>query len=319
MNTQGEGVSARRVWKMCEAGERFLFPGVKMISCFGHFLRTVCFLEKSMRSARICPVCWVVCLLFWSSGCATAPAPKPPPAADYDSLFRTATRHFLEGNYVSARIEYERFLKLESDSPRAAEARYRIGLCYLAEEHYEDAHRYFDMAVAGTPDKSLRALAMLGKAEASFSRQNFKEALESYRGAMETAPIEVVNEELLYRASVAAQRAGEWDIARHYMQRIVTEFPDGEYAEQVRDLLKEPGRVGEKPYAVQVGAFSKSQTAESLVRELKAAGLPAYVQTVVRRGRKLHCVRVGPYATWLEADAMRKRLNERGYEAITVP
>jgi DedD protein len=76
-----------------------------------------------------------------------------------------------------------------------------------------------------------------------------------------------------------------------------------------------PGRGG---WAVQVGAFGSAGTAAKLVRELSAAGYPAFESPVARAGNTLHRVRVGPEADKAGAEQLARRLKDRGLPATIV-
>jgi DedD protein len=71
-------------------------------------------------------------------------------------------------------------------------------------------------------------------------------------------------------------------------------------------------------WAVQVGAFGSAETAGRLVRELSGAGFEAYVSPIVRDGKTLHRVRVGPEADRAAAERSVPRLKARGLPATVV-
>jgi len=71
-------------------------------------------------------------------------------------------------------------------------------------------------------------------------------------------------------------------------------------------------------WAVQVGAFGSADTARKLVKDLAGAGYRAYVSPVVRGGKTLHRVRVGPEADKASAEQVAQRLKGRGLPATVV-
>ncbi len=71
-------------------------------------------------------------------------------------------------------------------------------------------------------------------------------------------------------------------------------------------------------WAVQVGAFGSAAAANKLVIELGAAGYPAYVSPIVRGGKTLHRVRVGPEPVRGDADKLAARLKGRNLPATVV-
>jgi DedD protein len=78
----------------------------------------------------------------------------------------------------------------------------------------------------------------------------------------------------------------------------------------------EPARVG--GWVVQVGAFGSADAAQRLVEQLSAAGFEAHVAPVIRSGRTLHRVRVGPVPGRADADQLAERLKGRNLPAAVV-
>jgi cell division septation protein DedD len=71
-------------------------------------------------------------------------------------------------------------------------------------------------------------------------------------------------------------------------------------------------------WAVQVGAFGSAATARNLVAELQGDGYSAYVAPLVRNGKTLHRVRVGPQPVRADAEKLAGRLKARGLPASVV-
>ena len=69
-------------------------------------------------------------------------------------------------------------------------------------------------------------------------------------------------------------------------------------------------------YAVQLAAFSDDKGANALAGKLKRAGYAAFVEPVQTSRGTLWRVRVGGYATRVEADAARVKLKGEGYNGI---
>ena len=64
-------------------------------------------------------------------------------------------------------------------------------------------------------------------------------------------------------------------------------------------------------WAVQVNATKDPATADRLIRQLKAAGYPAYLFEVRLRGETWYRVRVGRFATMEQATSMVVRLKNK--------
>jgi DedD protein len=74
-----------------------------------------------------------------------------------------------------------------------------------------------------------------------------------------------------------------------------------------------------KGWAVQLGSFSKADTAENLALEVRTHGHKAFVMPVKTGGVTLYRVRVGPLADRAQADALQRELKSDNPGATVVP
>lgn len=81
--------------------------------------------------------------------------------------------------------------------------------------------------------------------------------------------------------------------------------PPARSEKSTRSVSSQPPGAG---WAVQVGAFGKSKTAETMVRELDGSGFAAYLTPSARQGEGRWRVRVGPVNTRAEAEELSRRL-----------
>jgi DedD protein len=98
-------------------------------------------------------------------------------------------------------------------------------------------------------------------------------------------------------------------------EQTVESPPVGE-APAARPAVAAPAAGGD--WAVQVGAFGSADTARKLVKDLTGAGYRAFVSPVLRGGKTLHRVRVGPEADKASAEQVAQRLKGRGLPATVV-
>ncbi|MCU0833031.1 MAG: SPOR domain-containing protein [Chromatiaceae bacterium] len=68
-------------------------------------------------------------------------------------------------------------------------------------------------------------------------------------------------------------------------------------------------------WVVQVAALTEQPRAEALERELRAKGLPAFIETVSIDSKTFHRVRVGPESDRRRAEAMAASLKQQGHQA----
>jgi cell division protein FtsN len=67
-------------------------------------------------------------------------------------------------------------------------------------------------------------------------------------------------------------------------------------------------------FAIQVGAFKDKASADSVVKSLKARGLPAYAMAPAGRSGGLFTVRVGVYRDRADAEAVQDRLRDDKFQ-----
>jgi len=69
-------------------------------------------------------------------------------------------------------------------------------------------------------------------------------------------------------------------------------------------------------YVLQVGAYPDSGAADAKKAELALRGFSAHVQTIALDGKTWNRVRLGPFATATELQAMQKKLQAAGFQAM---
>lgn len=76
----------------------------------------------------------------------------------------------------------------------------------------------------------------------------------------------------------------------------------------------------ESRFSVQLGSFADRDNAEAVYRRVTLLNVPAYLQTVVVKGRKFVRVRAGPFQSRLSADRATQLVKKQvGISGITVP
>ena len=71
-------------------------------------------------------------------------------------------------------------------------------------------------------------------------------------------------------------------------------------------------------FAIQVGAFKDRASADTVVRSLKARGLPAYVVAPAGKGGGLFTVRVGTYRDRADAESVQDRLRDDKFKPYII-
>ncbi len=76
---------------------------------------------------------------------------------------------------------------------------------------------------------------------------------------------------------------------------------------------------GQPAWAVQLGAFSTREKAETLVAQLRRRGYAAFILEYRADGKVLHRVRVGPEQDRQRAAAIADRLRNDGFQPVVAP
>jgi len=82
---------------------------------------------------------------------------------------------------------------------------------------------------------------------------------------------------------------------------------------EVKVIVESETVSNKKVYTVQVGAFSKEESAQNLAKKIRDKGY----QTYVIKGKTLYKVQVGEFKTLDEAKAISEKLKKLGYEIWT--
>ena len=158
--------------------------------------------------------------------------------------------------------EYRKFLVLYPSHKYASYAMYQIGMVYY--KQIEDYERGPDAAKRALKEfmdlneryprnpyrqntvlyikVSRRVLArhafMVG--EYYFKRKSYRPAVQRFAELLSQYPESDRVEETLYRLAVGHDRLGEKEQSQKYLNRLLTEYPKGDFAEKAKKDLAEP-------------------------------------------------------------------------------
>lgn len=169
---------------------------------------------------------------------------------------RVADTYILEKEYDAAIDEYRRFLEFYPAHKYASYAQFQIGMIYF--DQIEDAERGQDAARRAIEefeklnriyprnpyreslvyymDKARDTIAehIFLVANFYFKRKAYGPAINRYLEVLERFPDFKKKEEALYRLSVSYSRTGNRQSAREYLDRLLTEYPDSQFAEEAK-------------------------------------------------------------------------------------
>ena len=214
---------------------------------------------------------------------AVPPAERPEPLS-------TATREIREGHPADAQARLEVFLKDEpKKSPYRAEGLYLRGQSLAAQNKLEEAKKELDRAIDATDDRTLKALAMFGRADCNLSMRNFSLASRQYHW-LETMYRDVKalpQDELMYKLAVSCKHTGATTTANYWFKQILELYATGPYAEKAKlehtKFTPTDPNVEPRVYTLLVSTFSKIDKAEveaAILREKEYRDVQIVERTV---------------------------------------
>ena len=174
---------------------------------------------------------------------------------------RTADAYFDRGEYETAAIEYEEFLKRHPAHKEAAYATYRLGLSFYKEIRSPDrdptftreALKWFTVFVEEYPNSPLipdaeiriqKCHDRLAKREIIIGnfynkRKNYKAAASRYSVVVEEYPNSNKFEEALYLLGRAYAKSDQYELAEATLNILVEEYPNDKYSGKASSLLND--------------------------------------------------------------------------------
>jgi len=195
------------------------------------------------------------------------------------------------------------------------EALYYLGISQIRLNRYSAAKNTFNLLISGFPRKDLQDKAYLGYIDALYLDGEYAGALKIAEELLNKSPHSEFLSLIYLKLGRANLKLAQWQKAKEYLNKIISEFPKSLEAHTARQLLQE-----EQYFAVQIGAFLEQERAQQLVSELEKKGEYAYVvETIDRQGKKFYRVRVGKMALLDEAQKLKEKLSQLGYPAAIYP
>ena len=246
----------------------------------------------------------VYCLLFF--GCATVPIVDRTTAA---RALDRAKRLYQEGNFQAAKVAFQTYRGGQALPDRLAEAFYWEGMCLLAQRDFGPAREKLESALEQKIGGWLEVYILCALGESLMGLGEFADAQGAYSKAIEASPEDIRLDHVLLRIATCAQRRNNWEEADGFLKRLLSECVKS----PLRDVAREKLQYGSRRFfTVQVGAFKTGEAARKRAAELKKQGLGAFVGQIERGGEQLHCVWIGRYENWREANLEMQRIRGLG-------
>ena len=149
--------------------------------------------------------------------------------SDIDGLNALGIAYARGGRSGEARQMFERALALDRDGNMALE---NLGAIDLDQGQLAAARQHFERAVVADARSSQ---AHAGLAVVAFKSGDRKAAISAWTTAVELEP---TNYDALYDLATTLAQAGQWDVARPYVERFVRSAPRALYAQDITELSR---------------------------------------------------------------------------------
>jgi TolA-binding protein len=244
-----------------------------------------------------------------------------------EALLAYARVRYVRGEYGEA----ERLLSIFSPGVErdftGRQALVQLGLSQLARGDALGALQFLHSCEGDLKDTPQAEAFYFAVSQAALRANRPMEANEALRRLIANHPKGEYAPQALYSLGVSLEAVGRSGDAAGVFRQVMQSYPESYEAARVRDRGI---RVGPAPplgplalrggFAVQIGAFSRRDLAESLARDLKLAGVE---DVSVKQGSEdppVFRVRGGAFTTRDEARALGERLRrERGFSFTIVP
>jgi hypothetical protein len=153
-----------------------------------------------------------------------------------------------------------------------------LGQAFAKQGDYEEGKSHLELAIDNTNDRTLKALAMMGRADCNLAMEKYSLASRQYHW-LETMCRDVKalpQDEVMYKLGLATKRAGFPDTADYWFNQVIELYATGPYAADARreNSKYNPTDPDEKPliYSLELKSFSDEAKANAEADKLRAKG-----------------------------------------------
>jgi tetratricopeptide (TPR) repeat protein len=236
-------------------------------------------------------------------------------SAGYASTTSDIEAAIMNKNYEQARSLSSSMLKDKIGPKERIQVEYYLGLSQLRLGQYTDAKNAFQVVMSAADSQDLYDKAALGSIESLYMAGDYQEALKRSDNLLRKSPQSSFLSLIYLKVARIHLKMTQWALAKDYLQKILTEFPQSLEASIAKNLMEE-----KEFFAVQVGAFLDQDKAVHLTEELKSNGQYAYiVETITSDNKKFYRVRVGQMSSLSDAQTLEAKLSQLGYPTLIYP
>jgi tetratricopeptide (TPR) repeat protein len=268
--------------------------------------------------SKICAVIFALAAAALVQGCASRPANAPAPSSAQTTL--SAGFAALDSQqYNEAIAKADEFLAASHHGPGSAEALYLKGRAIEAKpaanmeeakKNLQDARAAYIQALSLMPRQPLDSYIRTSLANVAYFQDDYPVAISQWTLAYDKLDRDDIKGWALYRVGVAQQRLGQFDRADQTFASVQQFHPNTVPALRARD------RTGARAFYVQLGTFATPALANQHAGELRKQG----VATATAGDNQGHTVlRIGPLASYTQAQYLKTRFAQKYPDAVVVP
>lgn len=190
----------------------------------------------------------------------------------------TAAEELKTNKPKEAQARLDDFVRTEPKSGFWAEAQYMLGQANAKQGDYDNAKKHLELAIDNTSDRTLKALAMMGRADCNLAMEKYQLASRQYHW-IETMYRDVKalpQDEVMYKLGIATKRAGFPDTADYWFNQVIELYATGPYAADAKreNSKYSPTDAEEKPlvYSLEIKSFGDEAKANAEADKLRAKG-----------------------------------------------
>ena len=154
------------------------------------------------------------------AGTGTKPSTNSLMILNADKQFTYAQDLFSAKDYLTAAIEYKRFVYFFPKDQRVESAMYRIGMCHYLAGHYQEAISAFNKLTEQYFDTEYSTKSYFRISEAYIKLKAFNQAMIDLNNLVTITHNEDAKDEAYYRIGWLYIETASWDDARRYFRKI---------------------------------------------------------------------------------------------------
>ncbi len=262
------------------------------------------------------PYLFVPALIFLFMLSSCGPRIKPAETVQIsDPSFEKGQDEYLKGKYRNAERFFREYLVKIQDPLRTVSAEYWLGMSLMKQEKYAQALELFSEINKRHASSRLWNLIQKAKADTYFCMKNYSEAVSRYERLERKTADNVNRAEIVYKKGICQIRTRDFYLGKRTLARVLSDYPKTFFAKRAAETLEEC----EGYFFVQVGAFTKRDSAEEVMRKASDKGYTAYVRVMSVGDCKMYSVRVGRLNDYNAALSFAARLRKAGFNTVVKP